>query len=384
MDTDICIIGGGIMGVAAAYSISKASPSQILVLDRYGVGNDYCSSNDVNRVFRYSYGEDEYYTRMAVESLGLWRQLEREWGQQLLMSTGLLLVEGEDENANKFNEASHRTLRRMGLSAEELEGEDLKRRYPQFKTQRAFFDPYGGVLLASKAVSAFAEQAKSRGVRFLRGQARTIGTDGELQVETVAGETVRCKKLIVTVGPWSNSLLNPGLPSIVPTRQQLIYFHPRTGVERFRPESCPVFFTDKHYGLPAVGIEAVKVSAKELSERVDPETVNRSVDVQQVEACRDACRRFIPGLADGEVVRTKACMYDMTENSDFVLDHDPVNPSIVYGYGFSGHGFKFAPLIGRLLAELVLEERPGSDIGRFTALSSRRMSRMTVGPLGKG
>ncbi len=155
-------------------------------------------------------------------------------------------------------------------------------------------------------------------------------------------------------------------------------------MERFRPESCPVFFTDKHYGLPAVGIEAVKVSAKELPERVDPETINRSVDSQQVEACRDACRRFIPGLADGDVVRTKACMYDMTQNSDFVLDHDPENRAVVYGYGFSGHGFKFAPLIGKLLAELVLGERPSFDLSRLTAVPSRRMSRMTVSPLGKG
>ncbi len=372
------------MGAATAYVISKTSPSKILFLDRYGVGNEYCSSNDVNRVFRYSYGEDEHYTRMATESLRLWRLLERESGQRLLTVTGLLLVEGEDENANRFNEASYRTLLRMGLGAEQLEGEDLKERYPQFKTERAFFDPHGGVLLASKALSAFAEQAKSRGVSFLQGQARTIRMDGRPQIETVTGETVRCQKLVVTVGPWSNSLLKPNLPRIVPTRQQLIYFHPRTGIERFRPESCPVFFTDKHYGLPAAGIEAVKVSAKELPERVDPETVNRSVDIQQVEACRDACRRFIPGLADGEVVQTKVCLYDMTENSDFVLDRDPENPGIVYGYGFSGHGFKFAPLIGKLLAELVLDEKPSFDISRFTALPTRRMPGMTVGPLGQG
>jgi monomeric sarcosine oxidase len=383
-DTDICILGGGIMGVATAYSISKTSQSKILLLDRYGVGNDYCSSNDVNRVFRYSYGEDEYYTRMAMESLGLWRLLERESGQQLLAETGLLLVEGEDENANMFNEASYRTLLRMGLGAERLEGEDLKERFPQFETQRAFFDPHGGVLLASRALSAFAEQARSKGVRFLQGQARTIRTDGRPQIETVTGETVRCQKLVVTMGPWSNSLLKPSLPRIVPTRQQLIYFHPRTGMERFRPESCPVFFTDEHYGLPAAGIEAVKVSAKELPERVDPETVNRSVDIQQVEACRDACRRFIPGLADGEVVQTKVCLYDMTGNSDFVLDRDPENHAIVYGYGFSGHGFKFAPLIGKLLAELVLDEKPSFDISRFTALPSRRIPGMTVGPLGQG
>lgn len=372
------------MGAATAYAIGKTSRQKILLLDRYGVGNDYCSSNDVNRVFRYSYGEDEHYTGMAVESLGLWRLLEKESGQRLLTSTGLLLVGGEDENANKFNEASYKTLLRMKLGAGELEGNDLKKRYPQFKTQKAFFDPHGGVLLASKALSAFAKQASSNGAKFLQGQARTLRADDQPEVEMVTGESVRCRKLVVTVGPWSNSLLKPSLPSIAPTRQQLIYFRPRTGMDQFRPESCPVFFTDKHYGLPAAGVEAVKVSAKELPERVDPETVNRTVDTQQVEDCRDACRRFIPGLADSDLVQTKVCLYDMTENSDFVLDHDPESPHIIYAYGFSGHGFKFAPLIGKLLAELVLGEEPSFDISRFSALSTRRNPGMSASPLGKG
>ncbi len=372
------------MGAATAHFISKTSRSKILLLDRYGIGNDYCSSNDVNRVFRYSYGGDEYYTRMAVDSLGLWRQLEQESGQHLLTATGLLLIEGEDESANKFNEASYRTLLRMGLGAEKFEEGDLKKRFPQFKTRRGFLDPNGGVLLASKALSAFTGQAQARGVRFLQDQARTINADRLIQVATITGETVRCRKLVVTVGPWSNGLLTPRLPSITPTRQQLIYFQARGGMDRFRPESCPVFFTDKHYGLPTAGIDAVKVSPKELTEQVDPETANRSVDMEQVEACRDMCRRFIPDLAEGKVVQTKVCLYDMTKNSDFVLDRDPDNPNVIYGYGFSGHGFKFAPLVGKLLGELALDKKTGFDISRFTALPFHRGPGTTGSHLGKG
>src|SRR5437773_5890730 len=87
------------MGLSTAYSISKTSDSKILLLDRYGIGNDYCSSNDINRVFRYSYGNDEHYTRMAVESLKLWKILEEESGQELLLPTGLLMLQGEDQDA---------------------------------------------------------------------------------------------------------------------------------------------------------------------------------------------------------------------------------------------------------------------------------------------
>ncbi len=383
LDTDICILGGGIMGAATAYSICKTSGSKVLVLDRYGVGNDHCSSNDANRVFRYSYGGDEYYTRMAVESLKLWRQLEKETGQELLVTTGLLMLEGEDDKANKFNEASYRTLTRMGLGADRFEEADLTNRFPQFRTKRGFFDPHGGVLLASKALATITSRAQAHGVRFLTGQARRIRFDASPHVETVAGETVQSRKLVVTVGPWSNSLLRDGLTPVTPTRQQLIYFRPRKGLDHFRPKSCPVFFMDKHYGLPAVGINGVKVSPKELTEEVDPETARRSVDREQVEACRDVCRRFVPELGDGEVVQSKVCLYDMTENSDFVLDRDPENFDVVYGYGFSGHGFKFAPVIGELLAEFALDRKPSFDLERFTAVVSQRRAATTGGQLAK-
>jgi len=372
------------MGLATAYSISKTSDSKILLLDRYGIGNDYCSSNDVNRVFRYSYGNDEHYTRMAVESLKLWKNLEEESGQELLLPTGLLMLQGEDRDANGFNEASYRTLSRLKLGAEQLEAEEIEKRFPQFRAEKGFLDPHGGVLLASKALYALSSLIQKHGVTVRKGQAIKLVLGDHPSVETSAGEIVRFHKLVVTIGPWSDTLLNPRLPSMVSTRQQLVYFKPQRSLDLFRPRTCPVFFTDKHYGLPAAGIDGVKVSPKELNDPVDPEKANRSVDDEQIVACRDVCRRFVPDLADGEVVHTKVCLYDMTENSDFVLDRDPDHPEIVYGYGFSGHGFKFAPLIGRLLSELALDKEPTSPIEKFSTDPSRRRPPTVGAHLGKG
>jgi monomeric sarcosine oxidase len=382
--TDICILGGGIMGLSTAYNIAKNSDSQVLVLDRYGMGNEYCSSNDVNRVFRYSYGNDELYTTMAVESLMLWKQLEEESGESLLLGTGLLLLQGEEENANRFNEASFRTLSRLGLGAQELSESELMKRFPQFRAEHAFFDPHGGVLLASRALLTLQSLAKARGVKFLRGRARRTVSENSLQVTSDDNRVIEFRKLVATVGPWTNSLLERGMVTMTPTRQQIIYFQPPGGLGRFRPGKCPVFFTDRHYGLPAAGIDAVKVSPKELAEPVDPETAKWTVDDEQVAACKEACRRFVPGIADGEVFRTKVCLYDMTENSDFVLDRDPAEPGTVYGYGFSGHGFKFAPLIGKVLAELVFDKIPSFNLDRFSAFSSKRREHTLGAHLGKG
>ncbi len=384
MKTDVLVLGGGIMGLAAAYNIGKAGDLEVVVLDRYGVGNELCSSNDVNRVFRYSYGNDQLYTRMAVESLRLWREIEQESKQELLVQAGLLLLNGDDRNANAFNDASHKTLSRMGLGAERLSKNDLNRRFPQFRANEAFFDPHGAVILASKALTTLKSLAAARGVKFLKGQAQKIILDGLPTVETDNLGSVEFRKVIVTTGPWTSSLLRPRLTPMKPTRQQLVYLKPWTGLDEYRPGKCPIFFTDNHYGLPAAGIDAVKMSAKDSPEVVDPEIVNRTVDDEQIVSCRQAARKFVPGIADGEVVRSKVCVYDMTENSDFVLDKDPEHANTVFGYGFSGHGFKFAPLIGRLLAQLTLESKPSFDLERFTIDPGRRRKPMLGAHLGKG
>jgi monomeric sarcosine oxidase len=385
IETDVLVLGGGIMGLATAYNVRKAGDSgEVIVLDRYGVGNELCSSNDVNRVFRYSYGNDQLYTRMAVESLRLWRELEQESNQELLAQVGLLLLNGDDKNANAFNEASYKTLSRMGLGAQRLSKNDLNRRFPQFRAEEAFFDPHGAVILASKALTTLQSLAVARGVKFLKGQAQKLVFDGLPNVVTDSLGSVEFRKLIVTIGPWTNSLLRPGLTPMKPTRQQLVYLKPRMGLDDFRPGICPVFFTDNHYGLPAAGVDAVKISQKDSPEVVDPETVNRTVDNERFVNCRQAARKFVPGIADGEVVRSKVCLYDMTENSDFVLDKDPEHANTVYGYGFSGHAFKFAPLIGNLLAQLTLDSKPSFDLERFTIDPGRRRKQILGAHLGKG
>jgi len=362
---DICIIGGGVMGTAAAYWVSKASKARTVLLEQYTVGNDYCSSHDANRVFRYSYGKDKLYTRMAMNTLPLWKGLEKETGEQLLIPSGLLLVQGEDEESNKFNQDSYTTLTEMQLGAEELDESDLKKRFPQFNASHAFLDHHGGVLLAAKTLTTLNSTAKTQGVTILENhKVTTLDFRDQVEVHTPQ-DTVLCRTAIITIGPWSNNLLNKNLPMITPTRQQIIYFQP-ANLDPYRPNNFPVFFADQYYGIPAAGIDAVKVSHKGLPDPVDPDTANRTVDLGMGATCREVCGRFIPGLADSPVHHSKVCLYDMAPNSDFVISRDPEHPSLIYGYGFSGHGFKFAPLIGKLLAELALDQPPSFDLARFT------------------
>jgi sarcosine oxidase len=353
------------MGSAAAYWLSKSSELKIVLVERYSIGNDYCSSHDANRVFRYSYGADKLYTRMAMNTLPLWKSLEADTGEQLLVPSGLLLVQGNNEESNRFNDDSYRTLREMSLAVEELDGPDLKKKFPQFNAVQAYLDPYGGVLLASKILATLSESARKRGTRVLENRRVTkLNPRDDVEIET-SGGIVRARKVIVTIGPWSNALRSERLAQITPTRQQIVYFQPGD-LSQYRPGRFPVFFADQYYGIPAAGIDAVKVSNKGLPDPVDPESANRSVDLGMGAICREVCGRFIPSLANAPIHLSKVCLYDMAPNSDFIIAKDPEHANVIYGYGFSGHGFKFAPLIGRLLADLVQNLPPSFDLERFT------------------
>ncbi len=127
---DVCIIGAGVMGSAAAYWLGKEKGLETILLDQFNIGNDYCSSNDANRVFRYAYGRDKLYTQMAVETHRLWRQLEQETNERLLVPSELLLLRGDDEESNKFNSESFTTLNDLGLGGEELEGNEFRSVFP--------------------------------------------------------------------------------------------------------------------------------------------------------------------------------------------------------------------------------------------------------------
>ncbi len=366
-ETDICIIGAGIMGTSAAYYLSKITDKQIILVDQYTVANDYCSSNDTNRVFRYAYGKDEFYTRLAIQSRKLWQQLEQETKLQLLIPSDLLLVQGTDREWNMFNEDSHKTLKEIGLKTEELEKKQLEKKYPQFNAERAFTDPYAGILLSSKALLTFAREAKRRGVKIIENMrvTRISSNDSRQTIEDSNANRIISKKLLVTSGPWSNNFLRKSLVKMTPTRQQLLYFDP-PGTRLYAPPRFPVFFADQFYGIPAAGTDAVKVSHMGRDTPTDPETAKRTVDPEEVDACRQLLRRFIPKLSTARLAKSKVCLYDMTPDKDFVMGHDREENSIVYGYGFSGHGFKFAPLVGKALAELVLDRDPGIDLSRFS------------------
>lgn len=299
MKYDVVVVGAGVMGSSAAYYLSKGG-KKVLLVDQFKVKNDLNSSYDFSRAFRYEYGREEFYTNLAVESLELWRSVEKEAGKQLYFPCGsLLLGETDDSYAMK----SYETLKKLGHEVTLMDNEKLKAEFPQFRARYAVLDHNGGVLEANTAVTVFVELAKQNGADVI--EEKKVESIKEDKVFFENGDRVECSQIIVTAGAWVNDLLAEKLP-IQPMKQELVYFKPKD-LTRFQKDVFPCFaYLDKgFYGFPVHGIDAVKVSNHQPGEVVNPHTVDRTVSEQFVDECRDFFREFVPELENAEVVKNK-------------------------------------------------------------------------------
>ena len=355
MKYDVVIIGAGIMGSATAYYLSKTR-KKILLLDQFTIENNMNSSQDYSRTFRYEYGEDEFYTKLAVESLKLWKDVENESGKKLYFQCGVLSI---GESDNDYAMKGYKTLKKLGHKVDLLKGHYLKKKFPQFSANFGVLDYHGGILEASTAVKIFIELA-------IRNKVKVIENSkvNEIQNNAVileSGQRIECEKVVVTCGAWTSKLIKVPLKA---TRQQLVYFKPKN-VEKFKENNFPIFaYLDKgFYGFPIHGIAAVKISNHIPGQLVNPDTVKRTVNEEFIKKCRNFLKEHIPELADAKVIKTKTCLYTMTADEDFIIDK--INDNLIIGAGFSGHGFKFAPLIGKVLSDLTLNKKIDYDISRF-------------------
>ena len=346
------------MGATTAYYLSKVQKN-ILLLDQYEIDNSLNSSYDHSRVFRYAYGTDEFYANLAVKALTLWNDIEKESNTQLYFRCGCLFLENAyDTYAMK----SYKTMKKLGLPIELLDGKNLKDRFPQFNCDSGVLDPNGGVLEANTAVTTVVALAQKNGVQ-VRTKTKVIDIDEKI-ITVENGEKINADTIVVTAGVWNTKLLKNKIP-VIPSRQELLYFKPKRP-NIFQKNVFPTFghLESGFYGIPIHGISAVKIANHFPGKPADPDTVDRNVTKEFIDQCREFLHTYIPELADGEVIKTKTCLYDMTPNEDFILDE--ISENIVIGAGFSGHGFKFAPLIGMILANLAIGKKNTFDLSRFT------------------
>ena len=323
---DVVVVGAGVMGLAAAWALARAG-REPLVLEQFEVGHTHGSSHGATRIFRLAYDEPEW-VRLAQEALDLWRELESESGETLLELTGLVDL---PEDVDRLTAALDAT----GTDYEFLTAEELQHRFGLVTDcYKAVWQPDAGIVRSDRALAAF-----GAGVA-IREETRVLAI-APGRVETDRG-MIEADAVVVAAGGWAAQLV-PGLP-VTPTRETVSYFE----LADERPVPSVIDYVNRETYALTAGPGRLKVGVHRTGPATDPAAPG-APDPEIVRFASDwAARTF--ELEQPEPVAVETCIYTNTADAGFVLER---HGSVVVCSACSGHGFKFAPAVGKRVAELV-------------------------------
>jgi sarcosine oxidase len=365
---DVAVIGLGAMGSAALFNLARQG-RRVVGIEQFEPGHDKGSSHGESRIIRLSYFEHPSYVPLVRRALEKWRELERISGQTILTVTGVL--EAGYPGSSIVN-GSLEASRQHDLAHEVLSAAEITRRFPGFKVPSnwtGLFQPEGGFLRPELAIGQFVQQAERHGAA-IRTRTRVLGIEpcsAGIRVRTDA-ETIEAGSVIIAAGAWIGDFAPALRPHLKLTRQVLGWFEPLQPAY-FSPDRCPVFILESEddacYGFPDFAGTGVKTASHRkgayLSSAEDLAQDGGAGDEAQI---RRMLALAMPD-ANGPLRNMRTCIYTRTPDEDFVIDRSPVDPRIVLASPCSGHGFKFASVIGEVLADLALGKTPVNDISRF-------------------
>jgi sarcosine oxidase subunit beta len=344
------VLGAGIMGLSAAWALARQGVS-VRIVEQDAVPNPRGASVDHHRLIRHAYGAQAGYMRMVDPAYAAWDLVWRDIGEILHIPTGVLAVSGA---ATGWLGDSRATLAADGHAVTDLTAAQVAARFPIFTESgigAAFHMASGGVLLAGRIVAGLARACADRGVAIER--ARAVGVDPEralLRLED--GSTRQADLLVAAAGPWAPRLLPAALaPRVVASRQILVLLEPpaqhREGWER-APMLLDLAEDGGFYAVPPVAGTPLKIGDHRFSRTGDAEADPREATAAEAEEILAFARPRLRDMAGYRILGARACYYDVEDGERFVVE--PLSPRCLVMSGFSGHGFKFAPLLGLALA----------------------------------
>jgi sarcosine oxidase len=369
---DVIVIGVGAIGSATCWELARRGV-RVLGLDRFEIPNARGSSHGQSRVIRLAYYEHPDYVPLLRRAYELWRELEQASGQNLLHITGGLYL---GPPSGELVGGSLNSARKHSLAHEVLDRAKLGDRYPQFDVPHdhvGFFEPTAGFLTPENCIAAFVDCALRHGGEIHGNepvQSWSADTSGA-RVKTRRGE-YRADKLVFCGGPWTEKLVADLGVKLVVTRQVMAWVWPREP-EMFELGRLPVWAIELpdnslYYGFPmhppGVGF---KLAHHKPGKPADPDQLERNVLTGDEQPLRDCLRRFIP-RGDGPLLAVRICMYTNSPDSHFIIDRHLRCERVSIACGFSGHGFKFASVIGQAMADLAVDGRTNLPVG-FLSLS---------------
>lgn len=372
---DVIVIGVGGMGSATLFHLA-ASGCKVLGLEQFGIPHALGSSHGSTRIIRLAYSEGSDYVPLVRAAYRFWRELEDITGQRILHVTGGLDIGAADSRVVR---GSRESCVRNALEFEVLDGGEVNRRFPGYRLDaatQAIHQPDGGYLRSEAAIAAYVEAATKRGADVLP-NTQVLGWEsspGSIKVRT-ASEAYAAKRLVITAGAWITRLSQRLGHWCSPERQVMLWTIP-SDPAAFQPSRFPVFTMETleglYYGFPDHDSEGFKIGKHHhRRERVDnPDELDRKIHEEDEAVIRNAVRRYFP-RANGRTKRAVACMYTNTPDGHFILDHHPDEPRAFVAAGFSGHGFKFCSVVGKLMSQFCLNQQPTWEIDRFRLTDKR-------------
>jgi monomeric sarcosine oxidase len=379
----VIVIGGGTMGTAAAWELGKRG-ERAVVFEQFGHVHTQGAHSGQTRVIRHAYAEGAGYVPLVLRADELWERLEVEAGTKVLHRVGALeLATGLGSDHAQRARASAAVY---DVPFEWLDADEIRRRWPQFRIGddwEAGFGERSGFLEVEPALRAMAASARNHGIEIREHEpVREWGTDGSaVWIQTSQGRHT-ADRLIATPGSWASRML-PDLHLPITVVRKTLFWLEVKDASRFDPDRFPVFIADRpgleFYGFPIFRQPGLKCANHAGGQPTTPETVDRTVHPEEEPEVLDAAAwLFGPEQFTGRVLASAVCLYARTPDQDFVIDRHPEHANVVFGAGFSGHGFKFTPAIGELLVRLALdphaETLPLFSARRFLAAGSAAVS----------
>lgn len=366
------VVGAGVFGATAALALARRGHAVSLIDSIFASSatpqpHPLAASTDISKVIRMDYGADADYTAWMEQALDGWRRWNREWPEALFHEVGVLCLSRTALAPGSFEYESHRLLSERGHRLERLDRSAIARRFPVWNSDRfidGYYNPAGGYAESSRVVAHLLQLAARAGVAFIPDCVERLMDRGVL---TGSGRTLRADHVVLAAGAWTPHRF-PFLAAELRSVGQPVFHLRPASPTRYQADRFPVFFADiantGYYGFPLSREGIVKIANHGIGRELHPESPQRQVSPQQTSALRDFLSHAIPELAPADIVYTRVCLYSDTWDEHPWIAPDPERPGLVVATGDSGHSFKFAPVLGDLIADAV-EGEPHPLLPKF-------------------
>ncbi len=370
---DALIVGGGIFGLTTALELRQRG-YKTAVFDPGPIPHPLAASTDISKVIRMEYGADELYMEMAEKALEGWQRWNEEFPEKLYHQSGVTMITRQPMQPGGYEYESYALLLRRGHAPLRLDSATIAERFPAWKAG-AYVDGYfhskGGYAESGRVVEQLAQQAQAVGVTLYAGQTITeiLSANGRVGgVRTSEGQLFQGGIVLVAAGAWTQLLVPELEKALTPTGHPV--FHLKTAdTALFKPPSFTVFTADiansGWYGFPVHPRQGViKVANHGVGQIIHPVRDQRQVTGADIRQLRNFLESSLPTLKDATITYTRRCLYSDTPDGHFWIDHHPEITGLVVAAGGSGHAFKFAPILGGLIADAI-ERRANPYLTRF-------------------